>query len=832
MSGAEADGVRTILKDNANADPVVGELAVSCRHVHGFAVPPADAGGAGSSVDRRLNQTRPTRSMLPSPLPAPASSEPATGAAASSDVGAVRSLLTRLTVALNRRRAYAATHPMVAQAEAALLSALGPITKARGSLTIGVAQPELLIDGVPLEGAGAIGRELAERLHRRGVGAITLHPGIHLEGLQATLAWLAHESLATGSSSEMSEVAPSVPGISVGRVAYDRLILGDDAEAGRHEVAALWRALAAAAFETELEADHGSRNRSSGGGRLEGDGNNAGGPERGASEEPSDAEPDAAPEAIAEVIERRVQHEPYARRVAFVLLTLTTQVSSAPPSVREELAARLRSVLQRLSDSSLSSIVRAVGTGSEQRRFLSSIISALPVSAVIEWLEVSARVTDQALSHHLLRILAKLSTHAGNAHAGASAQLSVRDAARDLVSGWQLDDPNPIEHAQLLDHIALFDATADAGGCEGASASISDLPRESARLVQMACEIDAAGDDAVAAAETLVAAGHAVLLFEWLHQAPGTNAADRLRAAVRSSSSVTEALLREPFDAAAARALLASTALSSAPALLLALEKSASRAARRMVFDRLREFGPALAPMIRQHLDAAPPWYFARNLLALLRDVTSEVGDTSASGLSQFLPFLDHAHEQVRIEALRLLLEDRATREQALRRALDDSSPRIVAAAVAGAAALTVDGGSRGRNVFSRDVAARLLHLAESSAHDGEVQARAVRALAGAPGPTVRDWLIAHVTRRTRVLRRVILADARPTVIAALQVLAHGYSSDPRVTPVLALAREQSDARRDAVQRTDAETAAEPAAEPAAHSEAAPLGARVMQETR
>jgi len=57
-------------------------------------------------------------------------------------------------------------------------------------------------------------------------------------------------------------------------------------------------------------------------------------------------------------------------------------------------------------------------------------------------------------------------------------------------------------------------------------------------------------------------------------------------------------------------------------------------------------------------------------------------------------------------------------------------------------------------------------------------------------------------------------------------VLAQGYAHDVRVAPVLALAREQSDARRDAVQRTAAQAeAAAPAGTPA-HNE------RVVQETR
>lgn len=820
--------------------------------------------------------------MLPSTQPARASSEPAIGAVTSSDIGAVRALLTRLTVALNRRRAYAATHPMVAQAEGALHTALATLTKARGSITIGVAQPELLIDGVPLEDAGAMGRELAERLHRRGVGAITLQQGIPLVGLQATLAWLAHEPMVAASSPELSETAPAVPGIRVGRVAYDRLILGDDVDAGRQQVAALWRALAAAAFETELEGAFGGRSGGRGGSGSSSGSSGAGGgfgdsdtvgsgddsvggggesargtlPSRGrrageaappglqttpnpeadeAAEvvvaPEDDLAPGAEPEAIVEAIERRVQHEPYAKRVAFVLLTLTTQVTNAPPSVREELANRLRAVLQRISDSSLSSIVRAVGTGSEQRRFLSSIVSALPVSAVIEWLEVSARATDQELSHHLLRILAKLSAHASSDGADQRAQLSFREAAHNLVTWWQLADPNPIEHSQLLDHIAMFDPGADTesrdrdgdvplrdgllrdgppgdGPCgdePSRESPGSEAPSEAARLVQMACEIDVAGEDAVLAAEALVASGSAVLLFAWLARAPGARAAQTLRAAVQSSSSITAALLREPFDAPAARALLASTELTSAPAMLRALNESTSRAGRRMIFDRLREMGPALAPLVRQHLDAAPPWYFARNLLALLRDVTTEVSDSpTASRLAHFLSFLDHAHEQVRIEALRLLLEDRTTREPALRRALDDRSPRIVASAVGAAATIAAESDARNRSALSRDVAMRLLQLADDDTHDAELRARAIRALAGAPGPTVRDWLLAHVTRRTRVLRRVAIADARPTVIAALQLLAQGYASDARVAPVLALALEHHDARRDAVQRTTA----------------------------
>lgn len=909
----------------------------------------------------RLASRRPDPDSIPlvtTASPAP----PAKAEGTPSASGPVRQLLTRLTVALNRRRAYAAAHPMVQQSEQALVELVEPLVSRGQSVTIGVARSELVVDGIVVEGTGAVARELAERLHRRGVGALEFSSGVDLDGLQQVMAWLALEALPGDAADKMSSAAPTVPGILVGRVAYDRLILGDEEDATRHELTSIWRSLALAAFEEEWrdagddvaespsrgEGDTGATAVPRGGqtgvsnethrstrgpystgaatGPDGGTGSTAtdgaksdspmavgasamsrtqrhadaptpagaandrakdaatGGVASGAAsataassaestasseadsgvDSPEDAtddadlltQPDASPEDIAQAIERRVHHPPYARRVARVLLSVTQQVTNAPPAVRAELAERLCTVLRRIGEGSLASIVRAVGAGREQRQFLTSVVNALPISAVIEWLEVTARATDQELSHHLLRILAKLSSHADQSKSSVQAHDSLRAAASDLVSGWALADPNPIEHADLLDHIALAEAgangnpsadltvapEAEAEAHDASLTSVSppvaapvnaptstptthvvarepaehDVPPETARVVQMALEINVAGVDAVDAAQAVLAGGHAAVLFAWLDQAPGKDAAATLREAALAPAALTAALILEPFDPVASRALLRAAGPEAMPALLDALEQANSRTARRMVFDRLCEFGAPLIPFISPRLDGSPPWYFARNLLALLREVTPASTETDAPRLSAFMQYLGHPSEQVRSEALRLLIEDRWTRDAALRRALDDENPRVVRLAVGAAAALaaerhvgssdttghSVNGTASHRGPLSREVATRLVRILDTASVDEEYRVRAVRALAGSPGPFVRDWLLAHVSRRTRFLRRLALADGRPTVLAALQVLAHDYAHDSRVEPVLMLASGQRDARRDAVTAT------------------------------
>jgi hypothetical protein len=404
----------------------------------------------------------------------------------------------------------------------------------------------------------------------------------------------------------------------------------------------------------------------------------------------------------------------------------------------------------------------------------------MPVAAIVEWLETAATATEQDLSHQLLKLVAKLNTRATESGTAAAEQ-TFRQAARDLVKGWTLEDPNPAEHGALLDAIGAMDTQRAWQTLEATGA---------ARLVQMALEVDIVHADVRAAAHRLLTGGQVAALLEWIATAPGRAAAAELEALVRSPEGIRAILLRDPLDQGAARALLASLDLSAVEVLLDVLRDAQARGTRRMVYDRLRELGPGVLPHLTPRLEGAP-WYFVRNLLALLRDVGTTDGRGEAGPLA-LMAFLSHTHEQVRLEALRLLVTDARGREAAIRRVLDDPSDRVVRVALE--ALGTNEGAVRG--TLSFELTQRLVGFVESPGRDPELVARALRALADAvPGPRVRDLLLARCTRKTLILRRTVLTDPSPVSLAAIEVLAHRFARDARVAPVLALAARSADHR-------------------------------------
>lgn len=686
----------------------------------------------------------------------------------------------RLGVALTRRRSYGASHPMVAEAEQALASVLQQGLAKEAALAIGVAHRVLLIDGEPFEEGGLVAQDLAERLHRRGVGALTLHRGVTLDGVQALLAWLSQRD-------DAEQEPPSIPSVTVGRVAYDRLSLADGA-AMQAEIDAVWHALAAAALDVGGEALVAA---GSSPGTTVGTEPN----QLGAGSEPLTTQ---APAEVADAIRAGAGQRAYAERLGVVLGSLASRVSKAPPGVRDVIGTWLQEVITRLDASTIASIVTSIGDQRAQRRLVSAVVDVLPLAAVVQWLEVAGRANHQELSHHLLRILTKLSAHAGRPGAREWTPDAFRDAARDLVHGWELGDPNPGEHAALLDHITRLDApsASDPRGGAGAQsmteAELTGSALSAMRLIQMACELGDAGDDALACVDTLVAAGRARELLACLEQAPASPGVRLLRARLLSPTGLNAALRCEPFDADAARQLLAATDSVLAPALLDALEAATSRTARRLIFDRLRSEGAPLLPTLLQRLNDNPPWYFARNLLALVREIGVPDGMDLGVALTTIGAYQSHAQEQVRLEALRLLVQDPRTRDAALGRALRDPSLRVVSTAIdailAQGSAEPTDAKSEAappKPLLSRELTARLMALVDDARSDEALRARAVRALAAAPGPTVRSWLLQLVSHRTRLLGRLKVATSRPAVDAALDLLADQYAHEDDVKRVL-----------------------------------------------
>lgn len=687
---------------------------------------------------------------------------PAHGAPADS---AIQQLLMRFIGALNRRRAYAATHPMVQAAEEQFHEAATALLSTKPVITIGVARTDLLIDGEPYHTRSSFARELATRLHRRGVGAVTMQAGLPLLQLRETLAWLATE--AAGDVAGSDDAPPVLSGISVTMVAYDQLSLGDTERAAEDTGAQLWRTLAHLAGEA-----HDGTGSHSG---TEGDGHGAHG-----SATTQDRE------AIVQQLRRAVDNPDVARRTAIAFMDLAAQASVAPVEGRVRIGEQLNTALNRLGETSFGPVIRALGERSMQQRFVSQVVDVLPVAAIASWLQVAAKAQGQQMSHHMLRLMTKLSTFAEVAQSPASESV-FRGAAQDLVRAWALDDPNPDEHVALLDRIAMHErAQAGKPGLPGSS-RIADI--ESSRLVQMALEIDVIGEDACAAADALVAHGSGEQLLSWIDAATPSETARTLKAIATNERAIRTLLLTEPVDRLQARALLERLDIDSADTLIDVLEAAEARGTRMIVRQRLSEFGAEIAPKLLARLDNAP-WYLVRNILTLLHEITAHHGGSSA-GLESMARLLDHPQVQVRTEAFRVLVLEQKSRDSAIRHALHDENERIVMLALQ-----TLSEPADGSHEISPQFVTVLKEMVDGGKHSDTVRARMVRTLAPVHDEQTRDWLIGLVARRSRILRRMTLVEPTQTAVAAVQVLQRSWASDATAQDVIALARKEGIDRR------------------------------------
>lgn len=682
----------------------------------------------------------------------------------------IQQFLTRFTGTLNRRRAYAATHPMVRAAEEQLLDAVYAALAGRSTLSLGVARHELLIDGEPWTGRVAVASELATRLHKRGVGAIAFEDGVTLAALRDALTWLAAD--ADGRAGP----PPADGGVYIRQMAYDHLVLDDAIRDAEHAVASLWRALADLAGMRPADVSPGSPVMKA----------------PAASNEddvytdldvilrpPRDTVAGLDTDAIVAALRAVIHQHAVARRAAVAVMELTNHVGATSDEGRALIGTHLDSMMTRLGDDAITAIVRSLADTSQQQRFVTQVVDALPLAAAARWLHTAATASERPISQHMLRLMTKLSTLADD-RADLPSAAAFRDATHELVNGWTLEDPNPAAHSELLDRIAACERTDS--GSPGRDASVERSIVESCRLVQMSLELDTTGEDSLAAVETLVAAGAGQQLMAWITQAGATESARVLHRTATSERAVRQLLLTEPVDRLDARALLAMLDASSTGTLLDILAESTTRGTRLIVRQRLIEFGDVIVPELLRRLDDAE-WYVVRNILSILHELGPEDA-ASTEATDGMLRLLDHPKVQVRLEALRLLLLDPVVRDEAVRRALGDSTERVVVEAIAAIA----DAAQAGAPVPEHH-AVRLRAMVDAGERSDSLRARAVRALASTRSDAMRDWLIGLATRRTRVLRRLVLAEPTQVAASALQALLRVHRDDETIGHIRALAK-------------------------------------------
>ncbi len=667
-------------------------------------------------------------------------------------------MLMRFAGTLSRRRAYAASHPMVTAAEAQLIEAIQDAMRERATVSIAVARNELIIDGELWDARNGTARELANRLHRRGVGAIAIESGLTLDALRESLSWLVEEPGGAG------DTPPNTGAFHITRTAYDLLILEDATRDAQSAIASLWRTLAEV---TGVVADR--------------------------NDEPAVAEEyaglplmfDNTPtgdhgfdtDAILEALRESLNDPQVARRTAVALFELTNHGVADTPEGRELIGDQLLTLLERIGTGSLGPIVKGLLDSAKQHEFVAQIVDVLPVSEAVAWLDAAATASEQQISHQMLRLMSKLASVAGD-RGDAATDGVFRGAARDLVSNWTLADPNPAAHAELLDRIAGFERGERNGGQVATERSLA----ESSRLVQMALELDVVGEDTTAAVEALVATGHGGAVMGWIATAGDTPTAAELRHAAISDRVIRKLLLTEPVDRLVARSLLDQLDVSTADTLIDVLAEAGSKGTRLLIRQRLAEFGDEITPRLHARLGDGP-WYLIRNVLSLLQESVTRSGGADAA-TQAIADLQSHAQVQVRIEALRVLARmDDAVRTAAFLRALDDDGERVVVMALQELADTSSDRGS-----LPDAVVEKIIALVDAGRQSDPVRARAIRALMFTRSDRVRDWLIGIVSKRSVLLRRLALTEPTQPAVSALHVLTRIYADDPQAGAVMALA--------------------------------------------
>ena len=100
--------------------------------------------------------------------------------------------LVELSMAVHRYAMYPPGHPSLAPAVAGVVGRLSELFESRPAISIGVAQRQLVIEGVATDSLDPVLSDLARRLHGHHLGALSFARGTNTHELEEVLELLAH----------------------------------------------------------------------------------------------------------------------------------------------------------------------------------------------------------------------------------------------------------------------------------------------------------------------------------------------------------------------------------------------------------------------------------------------------------------------------------------------------------------------------------------------------------------------------------------------------------------------------------------------------------------
>ncbi len=662
--------------------------------------------------------------------------------------------LIELSIALHKHAMYPEGHPSLAPAAAGVTRRAEHLFEERATLALGVARQQLVIEGVATDSKNPLLSELAGRLHRHHLGAVTFHRGLRVTEVVDVLKTLAVEAERTGQALGLGppEQLRAWDHVRLHAITYERLeLLKEDAQAvspddkGAKERglrgAQLWVGLARAALSADAVAT-------------------------------DDAPPPATePSVIAKAIDEHPKSAAYDQVIVGYLLQIADELKHAGGAEAMALRRRTSKLVGALQPGTLRRLIEMGGDNAQRTKFAIDATHGLAVDAVLEIVRAMADATHRTVSDPLVRMLSKLAQHAeqGTAEVRPQADEALRDQVRGLFEGWTLEDPNPDAYARALQRMAAASPVTGAR-------STWQQTAEPLRIVQTALETGVLGFGAWRAIERLVAEHHVGDLVDLLTVSPPTPDVGPLWTRVTSPDIVRELASTEPPDFATLDRVLPRLPVDGFEPLLDVLGVSESRTTRRGLLDRLARAPRELGPVIATRLAREIPWYVTRNLLLILDGLPALPEGFRAAA------FIAHEDARVRREALKVSLKVPAEREPALLDALRDADPRMVRVALTAA----LD-----------DCPASALPSITQIVHDqavaSEVRVLAIKVLGRVRHVAALTALLGIVDGGRNWLGRPRLAARSLELLAALMALAAGWRNDGKAAALLALAAASND---------------------------------------
>jgi HEAT repeats len=644
-------------------------------------------------------------------------------------------------IALHKSTAYPEKHPILTSAVDAVSSHLRVVLVNRPFLLLGVARNQLLVEGLATDPNNPVLRDLATKLHRHQIGAIKFIPGVPRDEVFEVLQVLSRDPRSSPAGLVLRDFDTRWDHIRLLPPAYERLELAEGKQRlGEHALTdtvsgRLWMGLAAVALAKE-----------------------------GAPELQSD------PRAIAKALNARLGDPAQAKQVINFILGLSRELRLSADVEAAALKERLAQLLNHIEPDTLRELATIGADLAQRRRLVMDAAMVLPAGAVLTLLRSVSDPNAQVLPQAMVRLLTKMAFQAekGSQSVREEADLALREAVRQLVDKWSLEDPNPAPYTRILERLARHPSASPL--------STEDHSAEAIRLVQISLETDTVGDTVWAALEEVVNEGRASDVMKMVED---PNVAEDVQehfwTHLATPGNMRILLNNEPRDTDVVEELLNRMGMAAAEPMLESLEVADNRTMRRRLLTRLGRLGAAIGPMLIERLPPSP-WYVQRNLLALLGTLPEIPADFTPT------PYAENDDPRVRREAVKLMLRIPGQRDEALLSALgddDDGNVRLgLTAALEGCPTAAVP---------------RLMVLLNDRRVSHEIRALAIRTLGTIRTPATRDWLVEHALTKGGWFRRRRLLPRTPELLAVVGVLARSFKNDPRTQLVLRLASESSD---------------------------------------